>query len=92
MIRSIILFFFCLASYTALCQDETVMLTAEKASEWIKVELPVATRITRSSGTTVKKATRSRSQTSNRQSVPQPATPKDDFDKTNNKVNRFKKG
>lgn len=90
MIRSIIVFFFCLWSFAALCQDENIMLTAEKSSDWIKVEMP-ATTGSRSPGTARKKATRPRSQTSDRQPA-SPATPKDDFDKTNNKVKRFKKG
>jgi len=74
----------------AFCQDENVMLTAEKSSDWIKVEMPAST-VLRSPATARKKTTRPRSQTSDRQPA-LPATPKDDFDKTNNKVKRFKKG
>jgi hypothetical protein len=91
MIRSIIVFFFCLVGLNGYSQDETVMLTAEKSSDWIKVEMPVITRAARSSGTAKKKVTRPRSQSSDRQPTSPPAQ-KDDFDKTNNKIKRFKKG
>jgi hypothetical protein len=88
MIRSTIVFLFCLCSLTALCQDETVMLTAEKSSNWIKVEMPTTGN---SPGTLRKKVARPRSQSSDKQPA-SPTTSKDDFDKTNNKIKRFKKG
>ncbi|HJW16163.1 MAG TPA: hypothetical protein VJ499_03540 [Flavisolibacter sp.] len=91
MIRSIIILILCLGSYTAFCQDETAMLTAEKSSDWIKVEMPATSVRVRTSAPARRRATRSRTQSSERQPA-SPSATKDDFDKTNNKIKRFKKG
>lgn len=91
MIRSIIILLLCLGSYNAFCQDETVMLTAEKSSDWIKVEMPATSVQGRTSVPARRRATRPRTQSSERQPA-SPSAPKDDFDKTNNKIKRFKKG
>ncbi len=87
----LIVLVFCLSGFTAMCQEETAMLTAEKSSEWIKVEMRRATEPARRP-TSVRNNTRqTRLQTTDRQPVTT-NPPKDDFDKTNNKVKRFKKG
>ncbi len=91
MFRILILMLFCLGGFTAMCQDETAMLTAEKSSEWIKVEMPRATEPARRPASVRKNTAQPRSQ--NTEGKPVIANPpKDDFDKTNNKVKRFKKG
>ena len=87
----LIVLVFCLSGFTAMCQEETAMLTAEKSSEWIKVEMPRATEPARRP-TSVRNNTRqTRLQNTDRHPVTT-NPPKDDFDKTNNKVKRFKKG
>ena len=91
MFRVLILMLFCLSGFTAMCQEETAMLTAEKSSEWIKVEMPRATEPARRPASVRKNTAQPRSQSQERQpAIPNPS--KDDFDKTNNKVKRFKKG
>lgn len=80
--KTLFVIIFCFAAFNSFSQTNEVMVE-EKASEWIKVTAtPV---VAKSKTTTVKKKT-----TSNK-----PVTPKQDvqeeFEKTNNQVNRFKK-
>jgi hypothetical protein len=87
--KLLLLFITCLFALNGFAQtNETI--TEEKSSVWIKiVEDPVAASkplIVKKQTTTVKKKT----------TAPKPVTPKqvgkEEFEKTNEQVNRFKKG
>ena len=88
------LFFILLASgagFTCFSQ-ETESMTDEKSSEWIKITIPV-TRAANPRPATAKKTTTAKKTVTPPKKVeaPKPETT-DEFNKTNSKVNRFKKG
>ena len=82
--KSLIIIVLCFVATKAFSQTSDVLVD-EKSSEWIRVTSTASVSKPKST-TTVKKKTSSN----------KPATPKqntqEDFEKTNNQVNRFKKG
>ena len=73
--------------------QEAETMTQEKSSEWIKISIPVA-RPASPKPATAKKTTATVKKTvtpPKKVEAPKPE-PTDEFNKTNKKVNRFKKG
>ena len=81
--KTLFIILYCLVASKGFSQSSDVMVE-EKSSEWIKVTSPVA--VSKPKAVTIKKTS----------STTRPATPKKDaqeeFEKTNQQVNRFKKG
>jgi len=81
--KTLVVAILCLVATKGFSQTADLMIE-EKSSEWIKVTSPVVASKPRT--TTVKRTT----------NTTKPATPKQDaqeeFEKTNQQVNRFKKG
>lgn len=86
--KSIIIIILCFVGLKAFCQTSELVVQ-EKASDWIKVtSTPGVTNTTSTRQRTSTKM--KRKVTSKKPSVPKQDT-QDEFEKTNNQVNRFKK-
>ncbi len=80
--KTVLMILLCFFAFKSFSQSNDVVIE-ERSSDWIKIT--AATRTTKSKTTTVRKKTSSK----------KPSAPKQDaqqeFEKTNNAINRFKK-
>jgi hypothetical protein len=81
--KNLLLVILCFVAFKSFSQTNEI-LVEEKASEWIKITVPESTTRPKTT-TTVKKKT-----TTNKPETPKQNT-QEEFEKTNQQVNRFKK-